>query len=116
MTILDRVSVKKKDHFKNIFGNCRRFSSHSLTMYVSKRIFLDVPAAGIVISKKVSKRAVDRNKCKRRLKSLLFIQKSGVQFPFKDIILVGKKPLNTLSFSDLKSELIDLVSNVRFRV
>ena len=59
---------------------------------------------GICVSKKLGS-AVIRNKIKRRVKDI--IDKSKLQFDFKDYIIVLRKSAQNAEYLELKSDIID---------
>jgi len=67
---------------------------------------------GISVSKKVSKKAVVRNKLKRRIRSIykneLINMKDGI-----DVIFVTRKKLLDMPFSSLKSVVINLIKKAK---
>jgi len=59
---------------------------------------------GIIISSKIVKKAVDRNKLKRRLKAALSPYLNNIR-PSKDILIIARHPIKNLSFSQLQKNL-----------
>lgn len=55
----------------------------------------------VVVSKKVSKKAVERNLIKRRIKSVLHTTKTQ-----KPLVVICRPQSQTLSFPELKTELL----------
>lgn len=66
---------------------------------------------GFVISKKISKRAVDRNKIKRRISEVLRKRLSDFR-PGTRMIFLAKKSLLGTSVKDIEMEINKLISNV----
>ena len=66
---------------------------------------------GFVISKKISKRAVDRNKIKRRMCEVLRKRLSDFR-PGTRMIFLAKKSLLGTSVKDVEMEINKLISNV----
>ena len=63
-----------------------------------------------IISKKVFKRAVDRNLVKRRVRSIFFTYRTTVPFL---ITVYPKKTALTISYSELEKELRELLLKVK---
>jgi ribonuclease P protein component len=59
----------------------------------------------VVVSKKVSKKAVERNLIKRRVKSVLQTLKTP-----KPLVIICRPHTQTLSFTELESELFQRLS------
>ena len=70
------------------------------------------PLFAVVISKKVAKTAVSRNKNKRRVREV--VKKYSQQIPQNNFYIVTiKKDLNKNVFQDLLSEMKDVLAKVR---
>jgi len=82
-----------------------------LILYLLKTDSLE-QRCGISVSKKVSKKAVVRNKLKRRIRSIykneLINMKDGI-----DVIFVTRKKLLDMPFSSLKSVVINLIKKAK---
>ena len=72
----------------------------------------DLVKFGMVISKKVSKRAVDRNKIKRRLMEVLGKRLDKFKVGLRVLFLV-KKAAVEVSVTDLEKEVDRLISKIR---
>jgi|SRR5690606_12405522 len=71
----------------------------------------DIPLFAFVIPKKVSKRAVVRNKLKRRSKAII----KNILNKIKDnhsYVIMFKPSVNELNFSDLEKEIIELFNKI----
>lgn len=64
---------------------------------------------GVVVSKKISKKAVNRNKIKRRLREI--IRQAHIR-PGLDIIIIAKPEIIDKNYQDIKNELEDLFKNL----
>ena len=64
---------------------------------------------GFVISKKISKRAVDRNKIKRRVKNIIDNNKKVVHNGY-DYVIIIKKGILELTYKEMEKELLKLIS------
>lgn len=108
---LDRQKrLRKRQDFLKVqkrgarsFGKC---------LVVIARDSFDHPngRVGITVPKKVGK-AHDRNTIKRRIKHILRI--NPLLFSQKDIVVIAKENCPTVSFDELKSELIFLLGKIK---
>jgi ribonuclease P protein component len=91
--------LRKSRCFDSVYrkGNCH--SSKDLLVYILPND-LTYQRCGFSISKKVSKKAVERNKLKRRL-SFIFREESKKIIPNLDIVFVARKSLIDFSFAEL---------------
>ncbi|MDP3882971.1 MAG: ribonuclease P protein component [Candidatus Staskawiczbacteria bacterium] len=92
--------IKKKKDFEFIFRNGVSFKNSCLILKVVKNN-LDYSRFGFVVSGKVSKKAVDRNKIRRRLSEIVKkeVIKAGL-----DLVFISLSSAKGKSFSELKKE------------
>ena len=64
---------------------------------------------GVVVSKKISKKAVNRNKIKRRLREI--IRQAHIK-PGLNIIIIAKPEIIDKNYQDIKNELEDLFKSL----
>ena len=92
--------VKKKKDFEEIFKNSKIFKSDLFIFRIAKNN-LGVNRFGFVVSQKVSKNAVVRNKVKRRLseavKTGLIKIKNGT-----DLVIIALSGIEKKEFSEIK--------------
>ena len=98
--------VKEKKDFDLAF-KIRNQIATKYTYIYNKDNDLKKYRFGICASKKLGN-AVTRNKIKRRLKDI--IDKSKLQFEFKDYIIVLKKSVIDAKYSELKEDIINALS------
>ena len=105
--------LKKKERltkrqFDRFFSSGKRSNSPLLGLtYTSHESF----HGAVVVGKKVYKKAVDRNKMRRRLYSLLYNLKE--KFNLKVVyIITTKSTAKDSTYSELKDQLIDLVGKL----
>ena len=102
--------IQRKD-FSFILKNGKRYNSPHLLVYVVKLNYSDTSTKSrfsFSVSKKVSKKAVDRNRLRRRGYSIIAKHKNILEkslFCFFSF----KKGAGTLTFTQLKKEIIDLL-------
>ncbi len=80
----------------------RKYNSKSLVLYLCPNI--DYSIVNVIISKKIIKSSVERNKYKRRLREVIrnFYQNDLSQ---KQILIYAKKNIAKLDYWDIKEEL-----------
>ena len=82
--------IKKKKDFEAIFKNSKTTRTNFFIFKISKNK-LDINRFGFVVSQKVSKRAVVRNKVRRRLADLNSLNKTDKENKTNEIIEVQIK-------------------------
>lgn len=84
-----------------------KFSRRGFTLYVLKAF--RPPAPRIVISQKVDKRAVVRNKLRRRIRSIL----AKENLTSRAIVIITRKELISLSYPQLRAELNPVLTQIK---
>ncbi|MGM0420031.1 MAG: ribonuclease P protein component [Bacillota bacterium] len=105
-------SLKKNNQFRKVYQQGKSKASKYLVVYWLNNN-LSYNRYGISISKKVGK-AVIRNKLKRRLKEILRNWEHSYEIKRGyDIIIIARKPVISLEFQDLKTDLRKLMKKSR---
>jgi ribonuclease P protein component len=109
--MLPRVSrLKRSRDFQAVYKRRTSWASPHLVLYVRFRTPREgeVSRLGFVISKKIAKRAHDRNRLKRRLREISrhFLLTSALR-PF-DALVVARTAAPAVSFEQLTQELTEL--------
>ncbi len=105
-----REVVKSKQEFNDIINNSPFFKNKSFVIYIRKKKEKN-SRFGLAISKKVGN-AVTRNKLKRQLRAI--IDEAKDIFPnTSDYIIMIKKKCVSLSFQEMKNELIELIKEIK---
>jgi ribonuclease P protein component len=106
--------VKKRHEFFQIQKYSTKIYSKNFTFFFLKKPYQDTvvyPRLGVTVSKKVSKKAVKRNKLKRRIKEAfrLFIltEISNTNMGAVDIVVTAKPTACDLDWSEVKKEFIN---------
>jgi ribonuclease P protein component len=100
---LTRADFKHTHHFRRIIGEYFSLSFGHLPGRSS-------PGAAVVVSSKAAPRAVDRNRIKRRCRSLLYeYLRKNLR---STVILYAKKGAATTSFADLKKDIERLLAKI----
>jgi ribonuclease P protein component len=93
--------IKNKKEFEKIFKKGKGFDSDFLFLKVINNS-LEYSRFAVVVSKKVSNKAVIRNKVKRRLREILkkrLLDKKGL-----DIVLIAKPGIEQKDFKELENK------------
>ena len=108
-----KYRLRKNTAFSATFRlkNCK--SNEFLTIYKGKEKSDDkIPTkAGFVVSKKIHKRAVKRNKIKRRLREIYLLsenENNNLQNALS-VIFIAKSNILDLSYQQLKEVVFDLI-------
>jgi len=67
---------------------------------------------GFVVSGKVSRKAVDRNKLKRRLREITRTSPAFLSCHY-DAVLIARKPILTLAFPELRENLFNIFERLK---
>lgn len=102
--INSKYIIKKNDEFEYILNNGICVKNKYFVIYNIERK-LENNRYGISVSKKIG-HAVVRNKIKRRIKDI--ISKNSIKSGY-DYVIIVRKAINDLSYSDMKSELLKLI-------
>lgn len=105
--------AKQKD-FKNIFTKGRSCHSPGLILrFLSNNS--ETSRFAFVVSLKVDKRAVVRNRLRRQLSEIIKQNLNGLKTGI-DIVLIAKAPLAEISYPELKKETEVLLKNCKLYV
>jgi len=100
--------LKKKKDFENVSESKQQISGRFLILKFTKN-GLDTTRAGFVVSKKISKRAIDRNRIKRRMRSVCKTEivklKKGI-----DVVFFAKKNIINTEFIDIHRDIKQLLT------
>jgi ribonuclease P protein component len=97
--------VKKKRDFEIIFKKGVSFKSPSLILKVLKTN-LNYSRFGFIVSQKVSKKAVIRNKVRRRLSKIIRDEFKNIKTGL-DIVFISLSGIEKKEFLEIKAELIN---------
>lgn len=100
----DRLTKKEFDRF---FSSGRRLHTPLFTLVHTSQAGFN---GAVVVGKKVFKRAVDRNKLRRRLYNILY-RLSREQTLSGVYIILTKSPAANADFAELKSTLLKIIPN-----
>ena len=103
LTLSREKRLRKKLDFLAIKKDGSKYYSEHLIICI-KKSELSYPRIGVIVSKKVSKRAVDRNLIKRRLREIFRLNQHN--FEPGDMLLIAKKNCLNASYADLSQGLL----------
>ncbi len=102
--------IKESTEFDNIIHTSRYIKNdHYIIYYKNKKD--KYYRFGISVGKKFSLKAVDRNKYKRRIKSIIDNNKNFYSND-KDYIIIMRKGCIKLSFYDINSSFVNLMEKI----
>ncbi|MBA7496102.1 Ribonuclease P protein component [subsurface metagenome] len=99
--------MKKKD-FDNVFKKGKSKAGKLVFLKMLKNN-LEANRFGIIVSTKISKKAVHRNKIKRRIREI--IRQAGIETGF-DIVVVAKPKIINKNYQEIKNDLENLFQNL----
>ena len=97
--------IKKKKDFETIFKNSKSFKNNLFIFKIMKNN-LGLNRFGFVVSQKVSKKAVIRNKVKRRLSEIIKAEEKNIKSGI-DLIIITLPGSEKKDFSELKEAVSD---------
>jgi len=101
--------LKNKKDFDEIFKRGKSFGSKILFLKI-KDNKLNYNRFGFIVSQKVAKKAVVRNKIKRRLREIIRKENEKIK-PGWDIVLIALPGIEKEEFTSLKEQINYLIKN-----
>lgn len=92
--------LKNKKDFERVFNQGKGFKEDFLFLKIVKNN-LKENRFGFIVSLKVSKKAVLRNKTKRRLREIIKERLPGIK-PGIDVVLIAQKGIEEKDFSEVR--------------
>jgi ribonuclease P protein component len=100
--------LKKEKEFEAVFKGGRTIKGKSVFLrYLINGT--DKTKVGFVVSKKVSKLAVVRNKAKRRMRDIVRLKKDGLKEGLS-IVIISLPSITKLKYKEIKEDLENLLS------
>ena len=93
-----------KNEFELVKKKGKLFQSKSFGAIVYNREDKTPSRFGFIVSKKVSRKAVDRNKAKRKLRNVISEQLENIDYGF-DLLILAKKGALSQNFEGVKKEM-----------
>lgn len=104
-------TLKQKRDFDRVHKRGQVFGNRNLVLHYVKNE-LDHNRIGIVVSKKVSNRAVARNKIRRRLKEIYRLDQERIEVGY-DLIFIAKASCLTIDYETLKKSFFHILKKKR---
>lgn len=103
--------LKKKKDFERVFKKGKGFNEGFLFLKIGKNN-LSKSRFAFIISKKTSKKAVDRNRDKRRLREIIRKNISCIN-PGLDVVLIIQKSTKGKHFSEIEKTTIEVLKKAK---
>lgn len=108
----DRSKLRKSAEFRSVYEGGKRFDGRLMTAFVRHNV--DGHRLGITASKRVARRAVDRNRMKRLLREMFRLSEAtlqGLELPY-DWVLNAKRSLLKVKLADSLADFQRIVATV----
>ncbi len=102
----------QRKYFGNILSQGKRYNSPHFLLYVCSKSTEENSCFSFSISKKVLKKAVDRNLYRRRGYAVIRKVLSNIEYGF-DLFFVYKKSKYPLEYSIIEEEILGLLKSAR---
>jgi ribonuclease P protein component len=96
-------SLKKQNDFQNVFNRGNVFGNKVFAFYFVKNQ-MEENRIGIIVSKKVSKKAVVRNRLRRQIREAYRLNEEQFVKGY-DFILIGKQSLLDIGYTEIEKSL-----------
>ncbi|MCX6764615.1 MAG: ribonuclease P protein component [Candidatus Nealsonbacteria bacterium] len=103
--------LKKKKDFDEVFKKGKGIEGFFLFLKI-KNNDLKESRFGFIVSQKVSKKAVIRNKTKRRMRAAVTNRKNFIKKGL-DIVVMAKKGAERKNFLEIEEELVNLLKKIK---
>lgn len=103
--------LRKTKEIEGVFKEGRSFYDQFFTLKTKKNN-TELNRLCVVISAKVSKKSVDRNKLKRRVRAIFYSKKNELKNGF-DFLIIAKKDTNNQEFEIIKESINDLFGRAK---
>jgi len=103
--------LKKKKDFKEVFKKGKGFRKDFLFLKIKNNSFKKI-RFGFIVSREISKKAVIRNKIKRRLREIIKKELSKIK-PGIDGVLIAKKGIEKKDFLEIKEVVFQLLKKAK---
>ncbi|MFA6594276.1 MAG: ribonuclease P protein component [Candidatus Buchananbacteria bacterium] len=103
-----KYRISQKQEFDKIFKNGKKASSQNFIIRFMKN-GLENCRFSIIVSNKISGKATERNKIKRRVKAILSNNLSNFRENI-DLVIIALAPCKKLDFSSVNDDMIKLLT------
>lgn len=98
--------LKKKTDFKKVFDKGKYYGSSFISLKALKND-LEYSRFGVIVGSKISKKAVERNKIKRRIENSIKETKKNI-----DIVIMVKPEILKKTYKEIKEQLLSLIEKL----
>lgn len=102
--------IKSKDHFNYIFTNGTKVESGSF-LVIKKKKWLNQSSVAYTSIKSI-KKAVDRNRCKRRLREIHRKYQADISQE-NDHVWIAKRQILTVGWPELEKEMLAIIKKLK---
>ena len=100
--------LKKEKEFEAVFKGGRTLKGKSVFLKYLINV-TDKTRIGFVVSKKISKLAVERNKVKRRMREIIRLKKKDIKEGLS-IVIISLPSIKGMTYQEMKEDLESLLS------
>lgn len=107
-----KLRIKKRSDFVELQEKGQKLFSRNFLIIVNSSQ-LENSRFGVTITTKVDKRAVKRNKLKRRLREIFRLTHNKFKVPI-DLIVIARNDATELTFAEVKRQILGTLKNKGF--
>lgn len=110
-----KFRLKKRTAFTATYRTGKTFHKDGITLFCGRENKTDNETRiGFVVSKKIHKRAVKRNRIKRLMRESmrLIIKNEGIRNKYMSLVFVASQKLLNMNFAEVDSAIQKLVKNL----
>lgn len=108
-----KAKLIKTDDFSSVFNFRKRIFSDFIALYYQPNN-LQIARLGLVVGKKVAKKAVDRNYMRRVLRECFRIEQHAI--PPVDLVIRVQKKFDKKDFVQLQQEFNQVIGKLKLRI
>lgn len=106
MALSKKFRLSKKNDFEAVFENGRKIYGKYVSLFAVKNN-LKFNRFGVIVSNKVSKKAVERNRIRRRITEVIKQDFKLLKNGF-DFVIVAKHQIRDKNYQSIKDEILEL--------
>lgn len=103
--------VKESSDFEKVIKNGKFYKNNIFNIYVLENNYI-YPRFGISVGKKISTKAVIRNKFKRQIKNIIDKNKNLYQ-NHKDYIIIVKRSCLEKNYQELENNFLEIMNRIK---
>ncbi len=109
--LLKKYKLRKKNDFKYVFENGKYQNNSFIRLKIVKNNQIEISRFGFMVSSKISKKAVERNKIRRRLERIVQLNIRKIKTGF-DVIILAKPEINKKDYMEIQKDLVNLFTKI----